>query len=231
MNAELERHLQAIRAAQPGIDKLEARLKERKANVQEHLRNAQALLNAGAKPEDRYLGIAIRGHGLDQAIADRYRDLETRMKGRKGEFVAIEFVKDIPFKYSSDNVETARHTLFRIGVLASDSLIFEVLNESSAYKECTLPATQYLGGYSDQLLLWKSDVVRTPEKGNIFSGGGHYYEQPPSLRQVIAQQQACEIFIGNDEVRKWLIKDRHAEKFFKAAANALGMLILEPTDP
>jgi hypothetical protein len=230
MNAELERHLQSVRAAQPGIKILKDRLNAREANVRKHLQDAQKLLEAGEESGDRGLDLTLRGHGnLDEEVAARYRDLEARMKGRQGEFVVIEFPVQIGFRFSIE-VTAQQKTLFRIGVLTGESLIFEHLDEVRSFKECTFPVSHYLSGSSDQLLLWESETVCTPEKGNIFGTGGHYEEDPPSLRELIAKHKVGEIFIGNDEVRKWL-KDRNGEEFFKAAADALGMLILEPTEP
>jgi hypothetical protein len=230
MNAELERHLQSIRATQPSIDKLEARLKTKKAYLQEHLRAAQELIAAGEKSDDRFLDMVIRGHGtLDEELALRYRKLEGSLQGRRGEFVTVEFIADVPYKFSQDCVESRRHILFRIGVLTEESLIFAALNPIGLFKECTVPVAKYVEGDTDQLLLWSGGSIRQSKQENLFFGASLYDDGPPSLRQWIANPEICKIIVGNDAVRAWL-DERHAGKFFKSAADALGMLILEPTE-
>jgi hypothetical protein len=223
--------MSAVREVMERLARQEESILQSKKYILELMSSIQGRIIAGETTGDRFQDIVIRCHGLpDEVLEANYRELEGKLKGRQGEFVVIEFSKDIPFKFTMTGSESRRHTFFRIGLLAGDSLVFETLNEGSPFKECTLPVPQYLAGNTDTLYVWKNQTSRAPDKQNIFAGGSLYHEQPPELRAVVAGFKQLEFIVGNEAVQEWL-KKHSAEKFFKVAADALSMLSMEPTEP
>jgi hypothetical protein len=193
--------------------------------VQATIRTVRKFLERGVSTGDHIRDLVLQSHGLNEEFESRYRALEEKLKGKRGEFVLIRYPSEVRERFGGDiRSSDFRHEAhFRIGVLAAEKLR---LSESGTI---TLPIDRFLQGVwpvSMAYLVYPEEEMYEEE----FFQDTDVEDRPHSLLSCITKEFVPEaLTIGDKAVLEELEKVRDKE-FFKTAAEKLGRLVLEPTD-
>ena len=193
------------------------------AKIRDCLSDIRKALENSATTGDPLRDLVIKDWGISEVVEKRYRLLQKRLVGKKGEFVLIPFATKVPHKHTfGEGYEYRDARCYRLGVLEAETLVWE------KDVQITLPISRYISG--EEGFVSPSEVHEL-HKENIFAHafGGFHEGDPPLLRELINGDCGYVIVIGDEAVRKWL-KEQRMQGLFKSVADALSKLVLEPTD-
>ncbi|MBI2004740.1 hypothetical protein HYS79_01085 [Patescibacteria group bacterium] len=197
-----------------------------KRDIYEKLKKVRKAFAAGESTGDHIRDMVLTVHGLDHKLEEKYRELEGKLKGKRGEFVLLSYHAKIPFKHSMTGVEYRDASCFRLGVLEGEELVWK---DGDGLSAMVSPVTFHISRYikSEEGYIRPGDNLGGVVQKNIFARG--YDEGPPPLHALM-RSEGGEIVIGDEAVKKWL-EERGIvmEALFVPAAAALSKLILEPT--
>ncbi len=217
---------------------LNKKLKELGTDKYKVVTELRERLAQGETTGDRYVDMVIRMHGVEklEELTAKYRTLEEQLKGKKGEFILIHYVIQMPHTFHSHGVDTFPHRMLRLAVLEGEEVVWTSSESviSNNGKILTLPTSQYLQlEQSIYLHDDKLDGKLETEKGPLFDpfhlGGGNDTSPPYlGLEDFTERGFAEDLVIGDEAVQEWLTKNA-MPGLYKPAAHALSKLILEPT--
>jgi hypothetical protein len=209
------------------VEKCEEDLKAARATLAERTKKLQDLLAAGGTTGDRLRDLVIRNDGVDEESLSLYRGLESRLKGRAGEFVLIRYSVKVRQRFGGDIHESdfAHQIYFRIAQLSGEELRLETYFVD--FSCIGLPIGKYLTGVWPRSSVYVPVVEGEAQEGSLFSWSDAD-DTPPQLIEYLKEVPFKEdLLIGDDAIKRALAKVR-SEDFFAKAAERLGRLILQP---
>ena len=220
--------LWGLKNLQDQLDEIDNSRKVKAAELSAEESTLRKRLAAGETTGDPLQDLVIRAHGYGKDLADvlaRYRELEGMLKGKKGEFILLSFHAQIPFKHTMTSVECRDARCYRLGVLTDESLVWAGERGPLGYYSITIPVSQFIYGEG-----YLAPPNLPPQKGDLFAQM-HRHADPHALSLMMEEGYGWKevLIIGNDAVKKWL-NSHIMPELYKVAADALGMLELEPTE-
>jgi hypothetical protein len=190
-------------------------------------------LDNGATTGDRLRDMLLRVYWYNPRAEERYRSVETQLKGKKGEFVLLSFNAQVAFRFHGTGRDTRNAQCFRLGVLEGDELVLKKGLMGTMVP--TLPIPRYVYGETTFLAV-EDDVKRLEVEEKEFFDHAFHDMNPPRLTDILyigrdgsdwtGWQET--VIIGDEAVKKWL-KEHAMPGLYKPAADLLSKLILEPT--
>src|SRR3989344_7938755 len=156
----------------------QAELKRVQDRIQQEAGKLRAELTAGGTTKDPVYDLVLKvGGGVNDPSLPKYRELQERLKGKKGEFVLIKYHAKTRQRFGGELRESdfCDETHFRIGVLQAEKLRLTKLGY-----HITLPIDQYLQGvcgFGEWSVYAEKQVIRD----YFFEWSA--YDQPPTLME------------------------------------------------
>lgn len=214
-----------VRAARQMTDAAEERLKKSQEVLAEHESALRGAIEAGGTTGDPMLDLTMRCHRYDLELAAAFRELDTELKGKIGELALVVFETKIMTTHRQiGECDFENRTMFRIAVLAGDTLAW---NEKGLGGYVTVPTERYATGEVAKIF---GDRAPRPavSDGDLFARA--YIDDPKPLDLLVREDRwRTHLFIGDNAVRRYL-SAKCMLPIFGAAAQALGRLVLQPTD-
>ena len=204
-----------------------AELEQVQGQVQQETDRLRAELAAGGTTNDPVLDLVLKiGCRDDDPALPKYRELQKRLKGKRGDFVMIRYHIIVRQHGGKSSESGYRHeTRFRVGLLAGEELR---LGTSTVI---LLPIDRYRQGHWPPShvydISFENEHPSVPPQKDFFEW--HRYDVPPNLLQYLLEEHLAPDLIVGDEAFRAELKKVGREKFFNIVAEVLGRLIREPT--
>lgn len=181
---------------------------------------------------DRISDLVISFHGKvgDKVLDRRYRELEAALRGKQGEFVLVLHRET---EWMEKHGTTAHgfgidHQYYRLGVLGSETIKLIKGCGFGGDEAPSIDVSRFVEGEIEPLSMPSTLSV---VNGNIF--GRHMGPRNITPLFHLLQDDNFRwqdvIVIGDAAVKEFL-EESHMTRLFKVAGDALGKLILTPTD-
>lgn len=209
----------------------QAELKRVGDRIQQETSKLRAALAAGGTTKDPLYDLVLKaGYGVNDPSLPKYRELQARLKGKRGEFVMVRYYVDVRERFGGtfDESDMRHEEHFRIGVLAGE----EFRGVSIAGTPLiTLPVDTYMQGTwprsHSHTVTFEDECPHAPLRGDFLELRSE--DDPPRLLEYLQNEHyAANLVIGDDAFRAEL-KRVECEGFFFEAADALGRLVLTPS--
>ncbi|MBM3271937.1 hypothetical protein FJY94_01465 [Candidatus Kaiserbacteria bacterium] len=211
-----------VKAAHNHAHALEASLAKSREILAGHESALRDAIAAGAKTGDPMLDLTMRCHHYDPVLVEKFRELDAELKGKTGEFVLVVFETRVMtcHRFLGPN-DYENRTMFRMALLRGESLIWHERNY------VTVPSERYITG-DVAMMFGDSDPRIEMCDGDLFA---RMYRNDPEILGILVLKDLWRerLYVGDEAVKAFL-KEKHMLPLFNAAAEALGRLILQPTD-
>jgi len=207
----------------------EDKIKRQRMRIHTLTKGLRRRLEKGETTGDRLQDLVLHiGGGVGDPLLPRLRELESVLKGKKGQFVLLHFDAKVPDRHTFGRGYSHRsEECYRLGVLEGEELDI-VKNKSSFYPEqLSVMVSKYIQGTPFPML--NQDLVDLNLKvqdGNIFERkhGGFHPGNPKVLVELLQHNDWQRVIVvGDDAVGSWL-HQKTMKSLFTAAGIALGKI-------
>ncbi len=186
-------------------------------------------IERGETTGDRLYDMVVSAHGLHSPLLEKYQALAQAIKGMSGELVLHVFVDEVRTRHVfGRGWETEARTCFRLGILDSDELVLGH-GRTRGCNDIDLPINRFIDG-SMQRVGTQPGLERY--KVHTMSMFDTYHDPSPDLLETLLGKVNWRplLTVGDEAVRKRLATEYSIDVDFDEAAEALGRLILKPTE-
>ncbi|MEK7108876.1 MAG: hypothetical protein AAB919_00370 [Patescibacteria group bacterium] len=200
--------------------------------VQQETGRLRAELAAGGTTNDPLHDLVLKaGYGVNDPSLTFYRGLQTRLKGRNGQFVMVRYPAEVRERCGGtlDESDMRHEEHFRLGILAGEEL--RLGNSIAGTPLITLPVDRYMHGAwpgSHSLVVtFKDEAPQTPFRGDFLELRSE--GDPARLLEYLQNEHLVPNLVVGDEAFRAELKGVDCESFLFEAADALGRLLLQPS--
>lgn len=182
-------------------------------------------IEVGGTTGDKVRDLVLRAGGaVDDPLLPKYRELQAKLAGKRGEFVMIRYSVRIDYVFGSvsNNGELGREEHFRIGLLAGKDLRLGTALGGSPV--ITLPVDCYKQGHWPRSRAYGISFEKPHPDASPQLDFFEYRrsDDPPSLLQYLTDPYLTPCLVIGDEVFRTELDKIGSSGFFDVACKALG---------